>query len=431
MHKPNEQLRRARERIPSAQAPGACLSRQEIAELVNEWIYQRTHRLVELDDNYIGKLERGIIRWPNKLYRQALRTVLRATTDAQLGFYSRRRGPGPLSDVDREHFLRLTGAVMALPWLDLFSTATPSPAPAKVSEADIEQIRTVTEAFRSLDNTHGGTAGREAAFAQLRWSAQLLHADCPERLRDALFTAVAHFGAVTSYMAFDAYAHDDARRAYHFSLQCAEHARNWRLRALILNQLSRQATWCGHPLDALGYVDRALLGQDRLSATERASLRAQQARALAKLGRVQETLTSVGLADDEFTRADPANAPSWMSFYDSAQHHTITRQALYDLPLAGHKTQAPQRLAYAVAHHAKPYARSRAMTQTKLASLLMATGDPRQAAALGHQALDAATAISSRRAADDLRELGHHTKRHRAGREAVELADRITQHLLP
>jgi hypothetical protein len=36
----------------------------------------------------------------------------------------------------------------------------------------------------------------------------------------------------------------------------------------------------------LGYVDRALLGQERLSATERASLRAQQARALAKLGRV-------------------------------------------------------------------------------------------------------------------------------------------------
>jgi hypothetical protein len=76
-----------------------------------------------------------------------------------------------------------------------------------------------------------------------------------------------------------------------------------------------------------------------------------------------------------------------MSFYDSAQHHTDTGQALYDLALTGHKTQAPQRLAYAVAHHGKPYARSRAMTQTKLASLLMATSDPRQAAAIGQQPL--------------------------------------------
>jgi plasmid stabilization system protein ParE len=41
------------------------------------------------------------------------------------------------------------------------------------------------------------------------------------------------------------------------------------------------------------------------------------------------------------------------------------------------------------------------------------------------------TDISSRRAADDLHELGHHTKRHRTVAEAVELADHITQHLLP
>jgi hypothetical protein len=153
-------LRRARERIPSAQDAGVCLSRHEVAELVNGWIYERTHRLVELDGNYIGKLERGVIRWPNRLYRQALRTVLRVASDAQLGFYSRRRSPGPVTDVDREQFLRLTGAVMALPWLDWFSPSTPSPAPAKVSRANIEQIRTVTEAFRSLDNRHGGAAAR-------------------------------------------------------------------------------------------------------------------------------------------------------------------------------------------------------------------------------------------------------------------------------
>jgi hypothetical protein len=431
VHQPNDQLRRARERIPSRQSPGACLSRQEVAELVNEWIYERTGRRVELDDNYIGKLERGVIRWPNKLYRQALRTILRAGSDAEIGFYSRRRTREAVSDVDRQQFLRLASTVAALPWLDLFTPPTPTPVPAKIGEADIDHIRSATLAFRKLDNTHGGTVGREAAFAQLRWSAQLLQAECPERLRADLFSTVAYLAGVTGYMAFDGYAHDDARRAFHFGLQCAEQAGNWHLRAHILNLLSRQATWCGQPLDGLTYADRALLAQDRLTATERASLRTQQARALARMGRVQDTLAAVGVADEEYARANPSDAPAWMNFYDHAQHHTDTGQALYDLAIAGRKTQSGQRLAYAVAHHAKPYARSRAMTQIKLASLLMATGDPHQAAAVGHQGLNAAANLNSRRAAHDLRELQRRATQHHEIADVVALADRISDRLGP
>ncbi|MGH3833896.1 MAG: hypothetical protein ACRDRS_26230 [Pseudonocardiaceae bacterium] len=48
---------------------------------------------------------------------------------------------------------------------------------------------------------------------------------------------------------------------------------------------------------------------------------------------------------------------------------------------------------------------------TKLASLTMVTGDPLQAAALGHAALDIAGTIRSRRAAEELRELAHYAER--------------------
>ena len=88
---PNEQLRFAREQFPSRRAPGERLSRQELAELVNQWVFDHGGKRVELDENYIGKLERGVIRWPNTRYRQALRAILRATADGQLGFYMRRR----------------------------------------------------------------------------------------------------------------------------------------------------------------------------------------------------------------------------------------------------------------------------------------------------------------------------------------------------
>jgi hypothetical protein len=49
--------------------------------------------------------------------------------------------------------------------------------------------------------------------------------------------------------------------------------------------------------------------------------------------------------------------------------------------------------------------RSRAVCLTKLASLTMVTGDPLQAAVLGHAALDIAATIRSRRATEELREL--------------------------
>src|SRR5690348_17596057 len=101
MSQANELFRKARMRSPSRQVPGESLSRQEVAELANAWLFEQTGKLVELDANYIGKLERGVIRWPTKLYRDAFRAVLGIETDAQLGFHGRRRVSATVPEVDR------------------------------------------------------------------------------------------------------------------------------------------------------------------------------------------------------------------------------------------------------------------------------------------------------------------------------------------
>jgi len=175
--------------------------------------------------------------------------------------------------------------------------------------------------------------------------------------------------------------------------------------AVIVRENASQAIWCGQSDDGLTYVEMALVRNERLTATERASLHTLRARALAKLHRVQDCLTAVGAADEAFAHANPAVDPPWMAFYDHAQHQGDTGHALFDLSIYGRRTQAAQRLVYSVAHHAPAFARSRAISRTKLASLLMATGDPRQAAAIGQKALDSAGSLRSRRAIDDLWEL--------------------------
>jgi hypothetical protein len=61
----------------------------------------------------------------------------------------------------------------------------------------------------------------------------------------------------------------------------------------------------------------------------------------------------------------------------------------------------------------------------------MATGDPRHAAVLGQQALNASTRLRPQRATKDLQELHHFAGRHTDISEAVELRDRITETLGP
>ncbi|HVE95497.1 MAG TPA: hypothetical protein VNA67_00655 [Pseudonocardiaceae bacterium] len=65
--------------------------------------------------------------------------------------------------------------------------------------------------------------------------------------------------------------------------------------------------------------------------------------------------------------------------------------------------------------------------QIRLASLIMATGDSAEAAALGTQALDWGGILRSRRATDDLRRLA---QPHASRTEVTDLRDRICCHRL-
>jgi hypothetical protein len=62
------------------------MSRRELADAVNAYLASRYAQVTCADARYIGKLERGVHRWPNWLYREAFRAVLGVPTNEALGF---------------------------------------------------------------------------------------------------------------------------------------------------------------------------------------------------------------------------------------------------------------------------------------------------------------------------------------------------------
>jgi hypothetical protein len=401
------------------------MSRKELAALVSQYIWDAYRQRTGLDENYIGKLERNLVQWPRELYREALRAVLGAD-DAGLGFRPPRgKQPDPVASTTATS--TSGGMSMAIASAALLDVMTPTPPPGRVGRAEIDQIWWAAKAFSEWDNLYGGLA-REAPVAQLRWSVRLLggHACLPE-LRPDLLSAVAYLAHTCGFMAFDGYVFEDARRLLGFGVTCAEEADDWHLRARLLATMARLDTWVGQPDRGLTHTQLALVRSDRLTATERAMLHSLEARALARMHRLQETLVAIGRADDAFDHQDVAEDPTWMRYYDAAQHAGDVGTALLDLALTGAATpdEARDRHVTAIDGRHPNLVRSRALSQVGFAKLTMATGDPAEAVQIGHAALDTAGPVRSRRVADDLVHLGRLAERHEDRADVADLRERL------
>lgn len=68
----------------------AGMTECQVAEEVARIVVAQTGRELAIDGNYVSKLERGVITWPNRAYRQAFRTLFGVASDADLGFYPSR-----------------------------------------------------------------------------------------------------------------------------------------------------------------------------------------------------------------------------------------------------------------------------------------------------------------------------------------------------
>jgi len=211
---------------------------------------------------------------------------------------------------------------------------------------------------------------------------------------------------------------------YRFALACAEEAGDWHLRAQVLCSMAEQTSWCGDPDAGLTFTESALVRAGRLTATERAMLHNSRARDLARLGEVQDVLRAVGVADEEFSHARPAEDAPWMASYTDARHLGFSGSVLWELGMQGQfVAETRNRLITAIATRVD--GRARTSSQLNLACLIMVTGDPIEAAALGAQALDWAGTLRSGRVVHKLRDLCRLGEPHTSLTDVADLRDRI------
>ena len=74
------------------------MSRGEFADAINRALDRlypnhKNRSVLYVDARWVGKLERGEIRWPNEERRAALRDVFGVDTDTDLGLFSARDVP--------------------------------------------------------------------------------------------------------------------------------------------------------------------------------------------------------------------------------------------------------------------------------------------------------------------------------------------------
>lgn len=232
-------------------------------------------------------------------------------------------------DVDRRTLLRgsaFTAAAYGAPalrWLvagDAEQAVRPG-GTRRVRDVDVATIREMTQAYRVLDNKHGGGSFRETAV-------RYLYSDVAPLLRDgrydgetgaALLQATAELTQLVGWMAYDSAAHGLSQRYLLQALRLAQAAGDRCLGAEILAAMSHQATYLGEGSTAIDLARAA----GRTARDVGVPALVAEAAVLEAHGHAQRNderacTAALSRAETTLDRADRTADPQWISYFDDA-----------------------------------------------------------------------------------------------------------------
>lgn len=401
-------------------------SQEEYAELVGATARQ------------VRNWESGRVRCPQTWHLTRMSRLHGTTTPQQLGFAPRPRHTRPTTgehcdrsetDMLRRDFLGLTIAA-AFNTQPLAASDRSTPTTRKVGSADVDRIEQTNDTLTQADFLIGGAAFRsEALTDQFRQATLLLDGRFRhEDTRQAMHSAVGHLGSTIGFMLFDQDRHTEVRRLYTSSLRIAQDAPDrWPLRAIVFSEMARQCIQLGQYREADELLRMARGAETEVSPTFHAMLHAVHAHARAGLGDLDQTRQYVTMAEDTFATADPANDPSWISWFDQAELAGETGAALTTLAITHDavRDEAALRLTQSANAHSATGQRSKALALVRLATVHAVRRDVTSTTTAAYDAREASRALRSPRLALEVTALRQHLQPMRRHGGIAEVDDEL------
>ena len=292
--------------------------------------------------------------------------------------------------------------------------------PRRVGMSDVEAVEAAADAYMGFDLARSGELAATIARSSLRWSTQLLTREMTEPTRERLCSAVALLADRLGWSIFDSGVGGHAGRMLTFALNHAAHGTDRNLRAHIMLDLSTVVTDAGRPGDGVDIV-RAALGDERISAAERANLHAVCARHCASAGQQDSGLRHVALAEETLHHNDTAIGPGWARqiTYGPGHHDSALGLALFAL---GDTDGARRRLTAALAALDSGRTRTGLRCRIRLAALSLRDGENNAGEAEGYRVIEDAAGVTSARVRKDLQMLRSHAARYGSPGLAADLS---------
>jgi len=335
------------------------------------------------------------------------------------------------TDVDRRHFLLLTGGALtgfAHDWLFDPATVGEALAGKRVGHTEVDGLNQIADIRRKLHDTVSARDLLPPAQTDLRLVVRILEsATYSDEVGTRLYATAAEFARMAGILAFENGEHAAAQHYLLAGLRAAHLSGDRTLGANILVSLAAQANELDRPGDGVRLTESALMAAKELTPAVAARVNGHLAEASSRLGDTTTADRVIGRVFDLTAASDPVAEPSWIYWWSATHAEGFAgRVAL----MADRPQQAEQRFLSTVAGlDPATYPQDRAANLYRLATARLRLGEVEGACHTAAEAAAITRDLASERLRSQLRDFRRTAQPH-ASSVAVRNFDTHTADLL-